>query len=118
VAGAEAYLRAKFHLDPSSRLATDTNVTDRQQIDIQLTDSIGRTVLQTVAPKWFISLIYVPKFPLEERFEFGGTTGDIADVITNVKCHVSRFRLLEVTTSRQYVIPIVTRVVSVLRKSH
>ena len=63
------------------------------------------TVLQTVAQKWFISLIYVQKFPLEERFEFGGTAGDIADVITNVKYHVSRFRLLEVTTSRQSVIP-------------
>jgi len=31
MARAEAYLHAKFHLDPSNRLATQyTNVTDRQ----------------------------------------------------------------------------------------
>jgi len=47
---AEAYLHAKFHLDPSNRLTTihqryrQTGQTDRQQCD-----SIGRTVLQTVA---------------------------------------------------------------------
>ena len=56
---AESYLRAKFHLDPSNRLATtcqchrqsgqDTQ-TDRQT-DRQRTDSMGRTVLQTVAQK-------------------------------------------------------------------
>jgi len=47
---AEAYLHAKFHLDPSNRLATVyTNVTDRQ--DRQRSDSIGRTVLQMVAQK-------------------------------------------------------------------
>jgi len=50
VARAEAYQHAKFHLDPSNRLATihqrhrETDRTDRQR-----TDSIGRTVLQTVA---------------------------------------------------------------------
>jgi len=50
VARDEAYLRAKFHLDPSNRLATihqryrQTGQTDRQR-----SDSIGRTVLQTVA---------------------------------------------------------------------
>jgi len=52
VARAEAYLRAKFHLDLSNRLAT---VHDRyRQTDRQIgqrTDSIGRTVLQTVAQK-------------------------------------------------------------------
>jgi len=61
VARAEAYLRAKFHLDSSNRLATvheryrqdrqdrqdRTDMTDRQR-----TDSIGRTVLQTVAQKY------------------------------------------------------------------
>ena len=59
VAGAEAYSRAKFYLDPSNRLAiirqrhrqTDrtgqTRQTDRQT-DRQRTDSIGRTVLQTI----------------------------------------------------------------------
>jgi len=56
---AEAYLRAKFHLDPLNRLATihqrhrqdrrQTGQTDRQ--DRQRSDSIGRTVLQTVAQK-------------------------------------------------------------------
>jgi len=53
-----AYLRAKFHLDPSNRLATiytptsQTGQTDRQ------TDSglvaYGRTVLQTVAQKSYV----------------------------------------------------------------
>jgi len=43
---AEAYLRAEFHLDPSNRLATV-----HEQLDRQRTDSIGRTVLQTVAQK-------------------------------------------------------------------
>jgi len=56
VARAEAYLHAKFHLDPSEsdRLAQYTNVTDRQdrQTDRQRADSIlQRTVLQTVAQK-------------------------------------------------------------------
>jgi len=57
VTGAEAYLHAKFHLDPSNRLATvheryrQTDRTDRR--DRQRTDSIGRTVLQTVAQKSF-----------------------------------------------------------------
>ena len=30
VARTESYLRAKFHLDPSNRLATYTNITERQ----------------------------------------------------------------------------------------
>jgi len=56
MAGAEAYLHAKFHLDPSNPLATlhqrhrqpdRTDRTDRQTGE--RTDSIGRTVLQTVA---------------------------------------------------------------------
>jgi len=47
-------MRVKFHLDPSNRLATvherlRQDRTDRQ--DRQRTDSIGRTVLQTVAQK-------------------------------------------------------------------
>jgi len=52
VAKAEAYLHAKFHLDPSNRLATvheRHRQTDRQ--DRQWSDSIGRTVLQMVAHK-------------------------------------------------------------------
>jgi len=57
---AEAYLLAKFRLDPSNRLATvhERHRQDRQdrtgqdrQTDRQRTDSIGRTVLQTVAQK-------------------------------------------------------------------
>jgi len=52
--GAEAYLHAKFRLDPSV-WPQCTNVTDRQDrtdmTDRQRTDSIGRTVLQTVAQK-------------------------------------------------------------------
>ena len=46
MAGAEAYLRAKFHRDSSNRLAT---VHQRhRQTDRQPSDSVGRTVLQTV----------------------------------------------------------------------
>ena len=47
---AEAYLHAKFHLDPSNRFSTihqRHRQTDRQ--DRQRSDSIGRTVLQAVA---------------------------------------------------------------------
>jgi len=56
MARAEAYLHAKFHLDPSNRLATvherhrQERQTDRQ--DRQQSDSIGRTVLQTIAQKF------------------------------------------------------------------
>ena len=50
VAWTEAYIRAKFHLDPSKyRLAT-IHQRHRQQTG-ERSDSIGRTVLQTVAPK-------------------------------------------------------------------
>jgi len=43
---AVAYLLAKFHLDPSKHLAT---MHERyRQTDRQRSDSIGRTVLQTV----------------------------------------------------------------------
>jgi len=54
VARAEAYLHAKFHLDPSSRLVTvherhrQTDRTGQTGPDRQRTDGIGRTVLQTV----------------------------------------------------------------------
>ena len=57
MARAEAYLRVKFHLDPSNRLATihqrhGQDRTDKTgQTDRQRSDSIGRTVLQTVAQK-------------------------------------------------------------------
>ena len=78
VAGVEAYLQAKFHLDPSILLAvnfvifslramilinlnlnliqpfdhnTPTLQTHRQDRTGQWSDSIGRTVLQTVRPK-------------------------------------------------------------------
>jgi len=52
VAWAEAYLRTKWHLDPSNRLATihqSYRQTDRQTgQDRLLSDSIKRTVLETV----------------------------------------------------------------------
>ena len=48
---AEAYLRAKFHLDPSNRLATIHQRHRQDRTDRQRSNSIGRTVLQTVAQK-------------------------------------------------------------------
>jgi len=57
VAGAEAYLRAKFHLDPSNRLATvhqRHRQTGQDRTDRQRSDSIGRNVLQTVAQKLYL----------------------------------------------------------------
>ena len=67
MAWAEAYLRMKFHLDPSNRLATNnihqcyrvdrqTNRTDRQRFD-----GIGQTVLQTVAQKLDLKLVLVSR---------------------------------------------------------
>jgi len=53
VARAEAYLHAKFHLDPSNRLVT-VHERHRQDRTDRHTDngySIGRTILQTVAQK-------------------------------------------------------------------
>jgi len=51
MARAEAYLHAKFHLDPPQYI----NVTDRQDMTGQTINGpmaqAGRTVLQTVAPK-------------------------------------------------------------------
>ena len=51
VARAKAYLHAKFHLDPSNRLATVHERHRQTDRTGQRTDSIGRTVLQTIAPK-------------------------------------------------------------------
>jgi len=49
---AEAYLHVKFHVDPSNRLATiHQRCTQTGQTDRQRSDSIGRTVLQTVAQR-------------------------------------------------------------------
>jgi len=48
-AQAEAYVRAKFHLDPSNRLATVHQRYRRQDRTEQRSDSIRRTVLKTVA---------------------------------------------------------------------
>jgi len=49
----DAYLRAKFHLDPSNRLATiHQRYRDRTgQTDRQRSDSIGRTVFTNGRPK-------------------------------------------------------------------
>jgi len=44
----EAYLHAKFHPDPSNRLAT---MYQRHRQDTQRSDSIGRTILQMVTQK-------------------------------------------------------------------
>jgi len=49
VARADAYLHAKFHLDRPTVWPQCMNVTDRQ--DRQRSDSIGQTILQTVAAK-------------------------------------------------------------------
>jgi len=53
VARADAYLHAGLHLDPSNRLATvhQRHRKDRTGQTGQRSDSIGRTVLQTVAQK-------------------------------------------------------------------
>ena len=77
MARAEAYLNAKFRLDPSNRLAT---VHERyRQTDRQLTDSIGRTVLQMVAQKPFWS----PK--MKANFvHFGDINGCIPQVAVAV----------------------------------
>ena len=48
---AEAYLHTKWHLDPSNRLATIHQRHKQDRIDRQRSDSIRRTVLQTVAQK-------------------------------------------------------------------
>jgi len=56
---AEAYLHTKFHLDPSNRLATvhqRYRQTDRQTG--QRSDSIERTVLQTVVQKVKLGVIW------------------------------------------------------------
>jgi len=49
VARAEAYMHAKFHRDPSGRLAA---VHQRHRQTGQRSDSIRRILLQTVAQKW------------------------------------------------------------------
>jgi len=51
VAEAAAYLHAKFHLDPSNRLATMRQHHRQDRQTGQRSDTIGRTVLQTVAQK-------------------------------------------------------------------
>ena len=52
VDGAEAYLHAKLHLDPSNCLATiQQHHRQDRQTDRQRSDSIGKTALQTVAQK-------------------------------------------------------------------
>jgi len=51
VAGAKAYLHAKFDLDSSNRLATVHQRHRQDRQDRQRSNSTGRTVLQTVAQK-------------------------------------------------------------------
>ena len=52
MAGAEAYPHTKFHLDPSNRLATIHQRYRQDRQTGQRSDSIERTVLQTVAQKF------------------------------------------------------------------
>ena len=58
MARAEAYLLAKFHRDPSNRLATIHQRHRQTGQTGQRSDSIGRTVLQTVAQKWLVAIVY------------------------------------------------------------
>ena len=51
VAWAEAYLRTTWYPDPCNRLSTIHQRHRQTGQDRQRSDSIGRTVLQTVAPK-------------------------------------------------------------------
>jgi len=55
VARAKTYLHAKFYLDAANRLATIQKRYRQTAQDRQWSDSIGQTVLQTVAQK---SIIY------------------------------------------------------------
>ena len=68
---AEAYVNAKFHLDPSNRLAAvhqrhRQDKTGQDRKDRQRSDSTGRTVLRTVAEKLtvFIGRPFVKRFAL------------------------------------------------------
>ena len=51
VAGAQAYLHAKFHLDPSNHLAAIHQRYGQTSQTGQRSDSMGRNVLQTLAQK-------------------------------------------------------------------
>jgi len=62
-----AYLQAKFHLDPSNRLATIHQ--HYRQTDRQWSDSTGRTVLQTVAQKSKNRHISATVIPIATNFD-------------------------------------------------
>jgi len=70
-AGAKAYLHAKFHLDSSNHLATVHQHHRQTRQDRQRSDSVGRTVLQTVAQK------LVRPSPLEDKMLVEGTSTHI-----------------------------------------
>jgi len=84
VARAEVYLHAEFHLDPPTVWPQYTNVTDRRtgqdRQDRQRSDSIGRTVLETVAQKYTIRLLkphynfQFVEFALENHKWYSGVT--------------------------------------------
>jgi len=57
VAWAEAYLRTKWHIDPSNGLATIHQRHRQDRQDRQRSDSTGRTVLQMVAQQFVIKYI-------------------------------------------------------------
>jgi len=52
VAWAEVYLHAKFHLDPSNRLATNTNAPDRDRQTDRQTQTDGLTAYSEPFYKW------------------------------------------------------------------
>jgi len=57
VAWTEAHLHAKCHLDPFNRLATVHQRHRQDRQDRQRSDSLGRTVLQTVAQERLFTLL-------------------------------------------------------------
>jgi len=69
VARAEAYLRAKFHLDPSNRLATMHQRHRQTGLTGQRSDSIGRSILQTLAQKVAEENIMVHALCTERRLK-------------------------------------------------
>ena len=76
MARAEAYLRAKFRLDPSNSLATVHERYRQTGQDRQRTDSIGRTVLQTVAQKW----LHEMEIPQEKRNSLFITKNEVSGI--------------------------------------
>ena len=101
---AEAYLLANFHLDPCNRLATihqrhrETDRTDRQERrDRQRSDSIGRTVLQTVAQETRVRVKMQKMMKVKLLSSFCEITFFIANIV-RIKHHtaMSHIRLFAI----------------------